>query len=108
MRAVAGAPILQHSTASLTVPTLDQFREAVRFVQEQSRNGVVYVHGALGYSRSAGVVAAYLLAAGSTQDVDEAVARVRALIPQTLLDETWIERLREFQAGLPMASTRRV
>ena len=33
----------------LTVPTLDQLRTAVRFIQEQSRQGIVYVHGVLGY-----------------------------------------------------------
>ena len=84
----------------LTVPTLDQLREAVRFVQEQSRNGIVYVHGALGYSRSVGVVAAYLMAAGLAGNVEEAVNRVRSVTPQTLLDATWMQRLHEFEAGL--------
>ena len=90
----------------ITVPNLDQLREAVRFVQEQSRHGIVYVHGALGYSRSVGVVAAYLLATGLARSVDEAVGRVRAVTPQTLLDSTWIERLREFEAGMPRAQER--
>src|SRR5215471_13222254 len=84
----------------LTVPTLDQLREAVRFVREQSRNGIVYVHGALGYSRSVGVVAAYLMAAGLAGSVEEAVNRVRSVTPQTLLDATWMQRLHEFEAGL--------
>jgi protein-tyrosine phosphatase len=90
----------------LTVPSLDQLREAVRFVQDQSRNGIVYVHGALGYSRSVGVVAAYLLSAGLAGSVEEAVGRVRAVTPQTLLDATWMQRLREFEAGVvrPAAS----
>jgi protein-tyrosine phosphatase len=89
----------------LTVPNLDQLREAVRFIEEQSRRGIVYVHGALGYSRSVGVVAAYLVAAGLANDVQDAVARVRTLVPQTLLNEVWMGRLREFAAGLPRTTS---
>ena len=63
--------------------------------------GIVYVHGALGYSRSVGVVSAYLVSAGLAKNSQEAVERVRALVPQTLLDAVWMERLREFEAGLP-------
>jgi len=92
----------------LTVPDLAQLREAVHFIQEQSRRGVVYVHGALGYSRSVGVVAAYLLAAGLAGDVEQAVAQVRAVTPQTLLDDVWLRRLGEFQAGLVPAAARPV
>jgi len=84
----------------LTVPKLDDLRDAVRFVQEQSAKGIVYVHGALGYSRSVGVIAAYLLAADMAKTVDEAVERVRSVTPQTLLDDVWMRRLGEFQAGL--------
>jgi protein-tyrosine phosphatase len=87
----------------ITVPSLNQLRDAVRFVEEQSGKGIVYVHGALGYSRSVGVVAAYLLAAGLAGNVEEAVARVRRLVPQTLLDAVWMERLHEFERGLPNA-----
>jgi protein-tyrosine phosphatase len=89
----------------LTVPNLDQLREAVRFVDEQSQKGIVYVHGALGYSRSAGVVAAYLLAKGVAASVPDAIERVRRLVPQTLLDEQWTRRLEEFAQGVPRATT---
>jgi hypothetical protein len=92
----------------LTVPSLEQLREAVRFVQDESRRGIVYVHGALGYSRSVGVVAAYLLSSGLAESVEDAVERVRSMIPQTLLDPTWMQRLHEFQAGLPRHSVRPV
>jgi protein-tyrosine phosphatase len=84
----------------LTVPDPAQLRECVEFVERESQRGVVYVHGALGYSRSVGVVAAYLLAAGLAQSVDDAVAKVRAITPQTLLDDTWMRRLTGYQAGL--------
>ena len=52
------------------------------------------------------MVAAYLLATGLARSVDEAVGRVRAVTPQTLLDSAWIERLREFEAGMPRAQER--
>jgi len=83
----------------LTVPSLLQLQDAVRFVQEQSKRGIVYVHGALGYSRSVGVVSAYLLAAGLAKSVSEAVEQVRKLVPQTLLDDVWMKRLDEFAAA---------
>jgi protein-tyrosine phosphatase len=90
----------------LTTPTLEQLQDAVRFIQQQSQRGIVYVHGALGYSRSVGVVAAYLLAAGRAQSVDRAVDTVRALTPQARIDYAWLVSLREFAAKLPL--TRRI
>lgn len=85
----------------LTVPTLDELKDAVRFIQQQSQRGIVYVHGALGYSRSVGVVSAYLLAEGRAVSIDRAVDFVKSLTPQTRLDETWMRRLRAFAATLP-------
>lgn len=91
----------------ITVPNLDQLRQAVSFIQEQSARGIVYVHGALGYSRSVGVVAAYLLAAGLAKNVEEAIERVRKVTPQTLLDDVWMRRLNEFAAALPQSERAR-
>ena len=88
----------------LTVPKLDDLSDAVRFVQAESSRGIVYVHGALGYSRSVGVIAAYLFAAGLAKTVEEAVERVRKVAPQTLLDDVWMRRLGEFEAGLKRTS----
>jgi hypothetical protein len=85
----------------LTVPTLDQLREGVQFIQERAARGIVYVHGALGYSRSVGMVAAYLVAAGLAANVEEALGSVRAHTPQTLLDDLWLQRLHEFENALP-------
>jgi hypothetical protein len=91
----------------ITVPSVSQLREAVAFIQQHSGRGIVYVHGALGYSRSVGVVSAYLVAAGIAKNSQEAVEGVRALVPQTLLDDVWMERLREFEAGLPRPAASR-
>ena len=90
----------------LTVPSLEQLGDAVRFIQEESRRGIVYVHGALGYSRSVGVVAAYLLSTGAAQNVEDAVGQVRSVTPQTLLDAVWMRRLHEFQTGMPRRSVK--
>jgi len=98
-------PYCNEQLLPLTVPNIDQLREAVRFIEEQSRRGIVYVHGALGYSRSVGVVSAYLVAAGLANNVQDAISRVRALTPQTLLDDVWMKRLREFEAGLPRTAS---
>ncbi len=89
----------------ITVPTLDQLNDAVRFIQEESARGIVYVHGALGYSRSVGVVSAYLLAAGLAKDVPAAIEKVRSVTPQ--LDDVWMKRLAEFQAGLSRGAATR-
>ncbi len=45
----------------LTAPTTDQLGEMADFIDRQSRDGVVYVHCKIGYSRSAAAIAAWLL-----------------------------------------------
>jgi predicted protein tyrosine phosphatase len=79
----------------LTVPEPGQVREGVRFIREQIQSGTVYVHCALGHSRSAGTVAAYLLAAGLAADAESAVARIRAARPRIVIGKRWMARLQE-------------
>jgi len=85
----------------ITVPTLDELREGVQFIEQEAGRGIVIVHGALGYSRSVGVVAAYLLATGQAKNVSEAVEHVRKLTPVALLHDPWTARLNQFAAVLP-------
>jgi protein-tyrosine phosphatase len=92
----------------LTVPTLEQLQNTVQFIRAETRRGAVYVHGALGYSRSVGVVAAYLLDAGFASNVDMALRRVRSVTPQTLLDPAWMELLSEFQNAMERRTARAV
>ena len=47
--------------------------------------GVVYVHCKVGYSRSAVVVGAYLLASGAAASAEEAIARLRAVRPSIVI-----------------------
>ena len=84
----------------LTVPTLEELQDTVHFIRSETRRGAVYVHGALGYSRSVGVVAAYLLDAGYASNVDMALRRVRSVTPETLLGPAWMELLYAFQYSI--------
>jgi predicted protein tyrosine phosphatase/membrane-associated phospholipid phosphatase len=63
----------------LTAPTTLQLQEMAEFIEAQSRSGIVYVHCKIGYSRSAAAAGAWLLASGRAADVDEAVAKLRAV-----------------------------
>jgi 1-acyl-sn-glycerol-3-phosphate acyltransferase len=57
----------------------------VQFVLAHSQHGIVYVHCKIGYSRSAAVVAASLLANGQARTVDEALVMIRRARPQVVI-----------------------
>jgi protein-tyrosine phosphatase/membrane-associated phospholipid phosphatase len=80
----------------LTAPTQDQLREAATFVARESAHGVVYVHCKIGYSRSAAVVAAYLLATQQAATVEEAVASLRRARPSIVIRPEVLQALRTF------------
>jgi membrane-associated phospholipid phosphatase len=74
----------------LTAPTADQLREAATFITEQAAQGKVYVHCRIGYSRSAAVIGAYLLASGQANTVGEAVQLLRKARPSIVIrSEVW-------------------
>ena len=80
----------------LTLPAREDVRRAVEFIKDHAERGRVYVHCALGYSRSAGIAAAYMLATGGAETAGEAVAKIRGVRPQIVLRQEWMELLREF------------
>lgn len=80
----------------LTAPTQDHLREAAAFITEQAADGTVYVHCKIGYSRSAAVVAAYLLASGQAEWIDEAVDLLRAARPSIVIRPEVMRALRAF------------
>ncbi|MDR2092360.1 MAG: phosphatase PAP2/dual specificity phosphatase family protein [Azoarcus sp.] len=103
------APRLPARTAYDGVPCLDlvpvrggDLAEAVRrltLLHDGKRE--VWVACALGYSRSASVVAAWLCAAtGKTASIQEAVARLRQTRPQIVLGADSLACLEAFRAGL--------
>ncbi len=73
----------------LVAPTPAQLAAASDAIEAQLRDdGDVLVCCALGYSRSAAAVAAWLLRTGRAEHVDEAIARLRQQRPQLVLHET--------------------
>jgi protein-tyrosine phosphatase len=80
----------------LTAPTQDQLHEAAMFVAEESAKGTVYVHCKIGYSRSAAVAGAYLLASRQAVTVDDVVVRLRAVRPSIVIRAEAIDALCTF------------
>jgi protein-tyrosine phosphatase/membrane-associated phospholipid phosphatase len=69
----------------LTAPTRGQLDTAVAFISKRIESGTVYVHCKIGYSRTAAVVGAYLLASGQAQSVDEAIEILRRARPSIVI-----------------------
>jgi predicted protein tyrosine phosphatase len=83
----------------LTAPAQDRLHEAVAFIAEEAAKGTVYVHCKIGYSRSAAVAGAYLLASGRAATVEEAVARLRRARPSIIVRPEALAALRTFERG---------
>jgi protein-tyrosine phosphatase len=84
----------------LTAPTLSQLREGVAFISEHvAARGTVYVHCKVGYSRTAAVVGAYLMARGLCTSLDEALAHLRAVRPPIVIRPEAITALSGFTAA---------
>jgi membrane-associated phospholipid phosphatase len=71
----------------LVAPPLSTLREAAAAIERARANGSVLVCCALGYSRSASAVAAWLLITGRAASVEEAIERVRRVRPRIVLGE---------------------
>ncbi len=80
----------------LTAPRPEQFVEAIAFIREHRARGKVYVHCALGYSRSACIVAAYLLVEGFASSVQEAVQMIHRVRPGIVMPEGLVQALDRF------------
>jgi protein-tyrosine phosphatase/membrane-associated phospholipid phosphatase len=98
-------------TLDLTAPSVDQLRRAVAVVAQHAASGAVYVHCKIGYSRSAAVVGAYLLASGRADSVDRAIAQLRQVRPTIILRSEAVGALRNAavlfrpsEAGAPAAA----
>jgi hypothetical protein len=80
--ALRSLPYLHLPTLDLTAPTAEQLDRAVAFAAGHAAAGrVVFVHCKAGYSRTAVVAAAVLLASGRAASADEAVALLRSARP---------------------------
>jgi protein-tyrosine phosphatase len=72
----------------LVAPPPEKLRKAAQLIELRRPAGPVLVCCALGYSRSAAAVAAWLLATGRASDADAAIASIRRARPRIVLDET--------------------
>jgi protein-tyrosine phosphatase len=76
-------------------PSLDELKTGAQWIEQQSQNGPVYVHCALGHGRSATFVAAYLLSCGRADNVDTALELIASRRPKIELHEEQIEVLQQ-------------
>ena len=81
----------------LTAPTQAQLMEISNFIGNHSRNGAVYVHCKIGYSRSAAAVAAYLIMSGKVKTAEEAFAMIRRVRPSVVIRPEVRFALSEFE-----------
>ena len=83
----------------LVAPSAATLRHAVNALDCAWAHPPVLVHCALGYSRSALVVAAWLLRHGHAATPHQAIALVRAARPGVVLSEAHLQRLKAFAHG---------
>lgn len=81
----AGLPAAEVPMLDLLAPEPEQLAAAARAIEDLRDARPTLVHCALGYSRSAAAVAAWLLASGREADVEQAIARVAAVNPRIVL-----------------------
>lgn len=78
----------------LTLPTDDQLTEAIDTLSQLASEHSVFVHCALGYSRSAMIVAAYLVSSGRNETVEDALAMLKTKRPGITVSAAGIARVR--------------
>jgi len=84
----------------LTAPSQAQLVEMGEFIGNNSRNGAVFIHCKIGYSRSAAAVAAYLIMSGKANTAEEAFAIIRQVRPSVVIRPEVISALSEFDLRL--------
>ncbi len=89
--AYCNTPILD-----LTAPTPEHLQATTAFIAQHAKTGVVYVHCKIGYSRSAAVVGAHLLATGQAANVAEAEVRLRQARPSIVIRPEAMAALHRF------------
>ena len=96
-----GVKFLQLPTTDIfSAPSQEKLRRGVEFIRETAgEGGSVYVHCKAGRTRSATLVAAYLIAEQGLKP-EEAVAKMREVRPHILLHSPQWAALKEFHSGV--------
>jgi len=81
----------------LTRLNADHLQRSVQFIAEHQRNGIVYVHCKVGYSRTAAAAGAYLISSGLAENAAQAVAMLRAVRPTIVIRPESHAALSEFR-----------
>ena len=87
----------------LTAPSIDQLREIAAFIEEQSGQGIVFIHCKIGYSRTAAAAAAYLLFTRKAGGIEEAIALLRQVRPSIVVRPEVVSVLSDFARSLGSA-----
>ncbi|HVK55102.1 MAG TPA: phosphatase PAP2/dual specificity phosphatase family protein [Burkholderiales bacterium] len=94
----AGIPVYAVPMLDLLIPEWAQIDQGVAAISQARQVGCTLVFCALGYSRSAIIVVAWLVRQGHASDIDEAIALVRRARPEVVLPpayraqlESWYE-----------------
>lgn len=90
-----------YPTLDLVAPPPSTLREAAAAIERARENGAVLVCCALGYSRSASAVAAWLLITGRASSMQDAVERVRHVRPRIVLGEDALRAIEHATRGNP-------
>ena len=85
-----------HPWLDLVTPTKEQLREAVWAIETLRHDGPVRVCCALGFSRSACAVAAWLLATKRANSVDHAISLIQQSRPMIIINKAYREALHAF------------
>jgi protein-tyrosine phosphatase len=93
-RAYQSIPVLD-----LTAPSTEQCLAAALAIEQLRQQGPLLVCCALGYSRSATAVAAWLLHSGRANTVDAAVGMIKAARPRVVLHPAHRQALEHAYAG---------
>ena len=80
----------------LVPPTTEQLGRAVAAVEQALARGTTLVCCALGFSRSAAAVAAWLVATGRAESLESALAQVRSARPGVVLGPAYVDALTRF------------
>lgn len=83
----------------LTAPTASQCIAAAVAIEQLRQNGPLLVCCALGYSRSATAIAAWLLHTGRSTSVEDAIGQVRTAAPRVVLKTAHSSLLHEVHAS---------